>query len=469
MPSVRALWLFAVLVLAGCSSPATNPTTPSGHVASAWQPSSVVSIDASPAPLPQAEIQWLGDGAARNLEPSFAVDPLDANHLLVAWTLRDRAFSAGGAPGGASAEVAAAQSLDGGETWNVTVLHDPTLAPLPGTYPDAYDQRAAFLPDGTAVVVYIGESQRFSSTVAPADRITMASSRGGAPWSYHIFAETMSEKWDYTGLAVAPDTGYIYVATSAFFNNSIQYWRSTNEGVTWEGPVDPFGSLSGGSPRLDPSTAALLKNPSVAALEGGVVVVSAYAGLLSHSDGMATFGPQLSVASHDDGQTFGTPRIVPAGLNGYLVTQSIASTPGSNLLRTVSSDDKGAILFSESENGGDSWSNLAPLGQNGGSKPYWAVFDSGANGVLDTLVRSGDGAAPWRISLFCSNSGGTPHGFELAHAARMPPPGVTGGNQSDDYGGIARTRDGVVYAAFADPRDVDGARIAVARLRDPCG
>lgn len=395
---------------------------------------------------------WLGVTPGRNLEASLAVSPLDPDHVLAAWTVREKgeAFS--------RARVLAALSTDGGSTWQVTQLRDPSVTDLPGASRYSFDQRAGFGPDGTAFVLYGGEMQRYATLADGISRITLASSSdGGASWRYSRVAEMPGVVWDYFGFAIAPDDGALYVATDELASGGVWTWRSLDSGATWEGPTLAYASAA--------APDGLHRVPSLAAGPDGFLVLVTQAALDTR------FGESASgvaaLVSHDGGASFGEERVVASGSYfGLVSSPAVMQLTNASAIPHVLVSDTEALFDVSSLDGGETWEEPRRLAAASGGAPYWGVLSVAPDGTTYVMTRN-DAADGTRATIELHQVPVAREGQSRALAIADAIPNA--GNAGDDYGGIALGRDGALYVAFSDPRVADEEQIAFIRLARAAG
>jgi hypothetical protein len=437
---MRRPFLLALLLLAGCAAPAQSPGTTDGG-----DPGNARPAGQAPASEPLA---FLDGGGGKNLEPEVAVHPKDPNTALVAWTVRGDGHPFG--------QVFAAVTQDGGRTWRQTELHDTTLPPIPGRR-SSWDSKVAYLPDGTAAVLFAGEMQLDESTGDVLSRITLATSKdNGATWSFaHVAEDPVALSWDYPSLAAAPDTGRLYVTAymAGTLGSSEWLWTSGDGGKSWDRkPLALTGPLD--------YTAA-----RIAAGAGGKVYVLAHGSVVAGNTG-AVPGLQL-LASTDEGKTFEPPRKVardsqfrsPLLLGDGTLTALVA---GDGQSETVRSTD-----------GGKTWPAPATVAAiPAGLVVAWtvgALDGRGGAGYLTTYEprnpRPGEAAQPpqWGVLWTREDAAGQRTTTELVPTTDRNPSPVGLTASGNEYGGVAFGPDGAAWAVWPDTRDGGLSRIAVLR------
>lgn len=169
-------------------------------------------------------------------EPSLAVDPTDATHLVAAWLdnrLPDRVG------------VAVANSRDAGQHWSLNALPH-LLACDGGTYLHASDPWLAIGPDG---VIYLASLTRRPATSSgtPHDIAVSVSRDHGATWASPVVVETatappaMPDKETiladrrHAGTAYAVWAEYQVTSSAEPSVDRIMFARTTDGGRSWSG------------------------------------------------------------------------------------------------------------------------------------------------------------------------------------------------------------------------------------------
>src|SRR5687767_3764821 len=115
---MRGALVVVVFLLAGCSQSAPSPAPALPEATSpAWQ---VLGPGDGASGEPYASFDEEG---GPDLEVSTATHPLDADTVLLTWTVR-----------GDVVQAWTALTQDGGLTWRKTPMHDPALDVFPGPY-----------------------------------------------------------------------------------------------------------------------------------------------------------------------------------------------------------------------------------------------------------------------------------------------------------------------------------------------
>ena len=402
---------------------------------------------------------FLVGNEGRNLETSLAAHPTDPATLLVTWTERNATRF--------SAHVWAAVTHDGGASWVKTALHDPALVSPTGAELLSYDSTAAFGPDGTAYVLYGGETDKVATIPGPAcacttDRITLAASKTGETWDYHPLSVTGPQTLYYTfgtdamTLAVAPDSGRIYVVTNLLVGPQPigpWFWASDDRGQTWtQKPLD-----------ATPDQSAFHLFPRAGAGPNGQVDVA-----LDEVDPTGRMGRTYwMLTSHDGGGTFAKAQL-PAGATYGRGTPLVTSSGHSVAVFTAD-----AVGVAESTDG-LAWTFHA-LAKANGDSVSWVMDAASASGVVAVMTElltcgrpasmsAPDGAlaTSWEMRFAIAKAAG-PTGRNITGLSDKPPQPNSCG-YSNEYGGLAYAADGALWGAWSDLRGSENPRIAVARL-----
>jgi len=363
---------------------------------------------------------WTFDpGPGADTEVSLATDPRKPGRALVAWQ-ED------------ITRVWSAFTRNGGRTWDVRLLHDPVAAPT-GTTQEAFDPTAAIGPDGTLYVL-MGGLARPAAGLALTGGITLARSTDGTRWSYHHVDDVgTAHVWDAMHLAVAPDTGHLYVVAQSIDHRGIGFWRSSDRGRTWG--VVRFPQIE------NPVGAAQVAQdgfefwPRIAAGRGGLVLLVTKAAL----------GTVKTTVSRDGGATFGavTP-LTGAAVSGRLVGVPAAFDGTLGVIGYVT--ERGVVLL-RSQRAGPGWAATWSTPDEQG-EPDWStvVARRGVVWVLHTEQSSGP---EWRVVLTKSVG----RSMSTKVLARVDGGRPRGDGAGDEYGGLAVAADGSVWAAWSQPRE----------------
>jgi hypothetical protein len=393
----RAAWL----LLACCACGSSDPPAPAPGIAGLV----TVSV-AAPWPATCGEQPAGGKTVTRNaeVEPSIAIDPLDANHLIGAWQ-QDR-WSNGGAKG-----VVSATTFDGGHSWTSSVAAFTLCSG--GAYQRATDPWVSIGLDGTAwqiafafdakgpdQAMLVSRSQDRGRTWEKPkalivdsdpdvgdDKETVTADPHDASFAYAV--------WDrLTGLSAANNgqgTGPAWFA------------RTTDRGETWE----PARAI------YDPGADAQTIGNQIVVLPDGTLVN--LMSVITQSSTSAATATMEVIRSSDRGVTWSAQPISIAtqefvgpadpktgtGIRSGSIVPAIAADARSGALYVVwedarfSGQQRDGIAISRSIDGGLHWS--APEQVNGA--PATQAFTAAVNvaadgrvGVLYTDLRDDDPA-----------------------------------------------------------------------------
>ena len=357
----------------GSSGTPAAPTPPTPPVNS---PTGLVSI-ASPFP---GACGGTGGTAYINaeVEPSLAIDPLDANHLVASWQ-QDR-WSNGSARG-----ILTAVTFDGGTTWSYVQVPFSVCsggnATNGGNYLRATDPWLSFGPAGTvyqSVLSTSGGNFQDGSTNA---LLVSRSTDGGRTWSNPTTAivDTGTFFNDKEAITADPrDARFAYLAWDRLqqsVGGASWFARTSDGGATWE-PARPVYD-----PGRDRQTIANL----VRVLPDGTLVLM-FLEIVGNEDQPQTAAVRV-MRSADKGTTWSAPITVssaqPLGTrdpatgrgvrDGSIVPQMAVGADG--ILHVVWQDGRfsgtrDAIAYARSTDGGLTWS--APVRVNGA--PNVAAF-----------------------------------------------------------------------------------------------
>lgn len=391
--SARYLLLGAALAASGCGGGSSNSPAPSPPAA-------------PPPPAPTLDPQYLAsapspfgancDGVApvgtlytnAEVEPSLAIDPLNANHFVATWQ-QDR-WSSGGSRG-----ILAAVSTDAGHNWTRQVLAFTRCAGgnagNGGDYERASNAWVSIGPDAT---VYAAALAFNGAVLQPGSVSAILASRstdGGASWSapatlIRDVDNAFNDKVAVTADPVTPHFVYVVWDRLSTANLGPSYMaRSSDDGATWE------------AARLiyDPGTNNQTIDNILVVLPNGMLVdffVEIDNSFISNN-----FMPFLAlVRSADNGATWSTPikiaDLLSVGTRDPDTSQPIRDSslvpdvavgPGGDLYiawqdSRFSSGARDGIALSRSVDGGLTWS--IPVQVNG--KASVAAFSP------DVYVRS---------------------------------------------------------------------------------
>ncbi len=394
-----SLWLSACGG-GGDGAPAAPPvapvpvaTTPSSGRVSAASPvlASCTAGNASGSSYVNAEV-----------EPTLAISPVNAQHLLAAWQ-QDRWSN-----GGARALVSAA-SLDGGATW-VRTLHP--LSRCGGAAPgSAFDFARATDPwvdigsDGTLHLMGLG----FDGTAfGPNSRSAMLASRssdGGRNWSTPqvLVLDGASFFNDKNTLTVdALDPRFVYAVWDRLDtanNGPTLLARSTNSGVSWEAAREIYRPATGGGVQSAQTIGNRIVVLTAGAQRGTLVNVFTQI----DTRGGASVNTVRVMRSADRGLTWGAPITVgdhrgvgasDASTGTQIrdggVVASIASGADASLWvawqdSRFGGGTRDAIVVSRSTDGGSTWSAPVAASNSGTSPAFTPTLTVRADGLAGLL------------------------------------------------------------------------------------
>jgi hypothetical protein len=397
-------------------------------------------------------------------EAHLAVHPTDPRTVLLTWKDEPPDLHA------FAHDIWAALTQDDGATWKVTQLFDPSVNDTtpPGFVNHEFDSVARFGPDGTAYVLYGGsltrvqplpEATGLQANVDGSTRMTVARSRdGGGSWSYHPLHGMAGDAFlaDFMDLAVAPDTGQLYVAAHVLTGTPLilgtWLWTSADQGATW----------SLGMPVRVPTPLDDPLFPRLAAGRGGLLALTTLDPGVGDLAGNAAPDAMVAV-SRDGGATFESPVVVAKDLDTVTgeVWPSVWHPPGQPARIEVLVPSARDLTLVRSGDAGATWDAPLRLAQAPeGTRHGWAVLSHGPDGAAYALRRFGS-AEPDRFGLdmLRLRPGGAVERADLADTPDRPGAYRVG----DDYGGLAVGPDGRAWAAWSDPRG-EHPRIALARL-----
>ncbi len=177
-------------------------------------------------------------------EPGIAVNPTNPRNIIVSGN--DYNVNATGSVFGPWASEWT--SMDGGASWS---YHPAAMnSTFPGGHPCfGGDPNVFFGPDGTAYFAGIGYSDPVASSTCGSASSTNGglfvahSTDGGLTWNYVSVANDSAGYWyDKEWMGVDPSTGTVSIDVMQYGLTSssalIQYFYSTNKGVSWNGPID---------------------------------------------------------------------------------------------------------------------------------------------------------------------------------------------------------------------------------------
>ena len=412
--AAAAVAVLLILLPVGVASAGPYGTT---SVSQASSTSPFASCDISGFLLP-GEVNWLNS----ELEPWVAVNPTDSSNIVGVYQ-QDR-YTFGGARG-----LAASVSHDGGLTWSVTYPHFTSCAggtaTNGGDYQRASDPWVSFSPDGTAYFIslsisFVGDASQTGSAV-----LVSKSTDGGDHWSDPVtLVRNIGDADvapfffnDKESITADPfNSNYVYAvwdrlrkpgeAESASAENSLAFRgdtlfaRTTDGGKTWE-PARTIYAMS--------KLTGTIGNEIVVLPDGTLVDVFDF---LQGSGNNAPGYDTKVMRSTDHGETWSQPievapsrsvsttdpdtgRGIRTGCFLPLIAADLNPTsPGYGNLYVTWCDSFGSektngkvhstMVFTQSTDGGLTWSPLARIDKSGDSPafvPSLAVASDGTVGV----------------------------------------------------------------------------------------
>ena len=375
-------------------------------------------------------------GPGRDMEVSLAVDPRDSDWVLVAWQEDIR-------------RIWAARTDNAGRTWRVEQLRDPVGPPL-GTSQEGFDPTAAIGPDGTMFVLYGGVAGP-APGAGIAGGITLARAKG-RDWSFHHLDDLGTPHlWDAMHLAVAPDSGALYVVAQSIVHRGIGFWKSIDRGDSW--------SLLRFPQAENPESAAQTSSdgynywPRIAAGPKGLVFL--------HTKAVSSSGDQIrATVSLDGGENWGpvTPltdealpgRLVgiPGAFDGSLAVAGHATNSGLVILKAHKATRPWRLKRVP-----------VPEAFRARAVPDWSTVAARRGAIW--MLHTGEGADPrWQV-LLTRMRGTAVKTTVLSTSGQGKPRSTSAG---DEYGGLGIAPNGSVWAAWSQPTGAGFPVIAVARL-----
>jgi hypothetical protein len=406
------------------------------------------------------------------VEPSVAVDPTDAAHLVGTWQ-QDR-WSNGGSHG-----IGTAVTFDGGATW---ATHTPRIGRCAGgvaggDYQRASDPWVTFAADGTAFLSVLA----FDATTPRNAMLASRSTDGGASWSDPavLIADDDPDVFnDKNSITADPtDPGRVYAVWDRLTGQTHPTDPSMT-GPTWFARTTD-GAWQPAQPIYDPGPDAQTIGNVIAVLPGGTLVD--VFDLITQASSMAPTNMLGVIRSEDHGLTW-SPATVIAPMRGVGVQDPdshVAIRSGGDLPQVAVDRTTGAlyivwqdappggafdaVMLVTSSDGGATWS--APVAVNGtpdaaAFTPSVAVAADGTVGVtyFDLRnVRPGDDpvrVTPW---LATSHDHGVTWSDEaLSSPFDLHPALLQAAYFLGDYQGLAAVGNGFMpffAAAVADDDD----------------
>jgi hypothetical protein len=374
-----------------------------------------VSIDYTPTEFSLFTNINISNESAPQNEPSVKISRKDPNRVVAAW----RDFRTGINP--PLRRIGYSYSTDGGETWSVSEL---TPQIIPGA-PLSSDPVVAVDTSGNFYIITVslnessgnGELWVFKSTdqgVTFNQVYEMAS----GPW----FED---KEWAASDLnPSSPFANTLYCSWTRFsFGTDILLIRSTDEGITWNMPVQVSdqGGVQGSFPAVGPN--------------GELYVVW----LGSGGSGQILFDKSI-----DGGTTFGTDKVISNSPNAWFPHLAVDLSGGSNngFIYAVWNDERNGdddVFVSYSSNEGDTWSsamrvNNDPIGN--GKLQYWpsiAISELGEIAILYYDTRNTPNNNIIEAYIARSTDGGLNFTNELLSSAPSPTNIPNGDVRFGDY------------------------------------
>jgi len=329
-------------------------------------------------------------------EPSVRISRKDPNRVVAAW----RDFRTGINP--PLRRIGYSFSTDGGQSWSVSQL-------LPQIIPDA--------PLSSDPVVGVDTSGNFYIYTVSLNEITgdgelwlFKSADEGETFNqvYEMATGPWFEDKEWATTDLYPSSPFVntqYCSWTRFAaNTSILLIKSTDDGVTWNAPVQVSDGVSG----VQGSFPATSSNGEL------YVVWRAYTG-----SGQIRFDK-----STDGGLTFGTDKIVSSSPDSWFphMAVDLSGGPFHNNIYVVWNDLRNGdddVFLSISSNGGDTWTSAQRINNdpvNNGKDQYWpsiAISEIGEivilfydtrntpnNNIIEAYIaRSTDGGATFTNEL----------------------------------------------------------------------
>ncbi len=399
--------------------------------------------------------------AAGSLEPHVAVDPDDAEHMVVAWT-RFPPASTGLVEDITKSECGVATTFDGGGSWHRTSLKS-------ATEPQCIDVSVGFGPAGG------GSRPVYESGIGlgggrSAQLGVWRSNDGGVsfkpPAILHGGLDPLDQVLAPSGndnpfLAVDPESGAVYVVAMTTTNDVFSHaytWASTDGGDTFVGPVKVT------------STQHPPRPPAISSITVGAGGVLAVAYRSKEALGEPKCECFALAVSEDGGATF-TTRSMPVPVLGgenpeeHSAYVQVAGDPtrpgrfaavwGDTRFNNGDVDDPDMVLAITDDHG-KTWGdpvrlNDDPVGNKAVQDHQWLSY--GADGSLVVTWRDRrhtPTGGPKHMTLYLVESadGGATFGPNLAVSPTVPSPGSASG---DNYRGADVGPDGSIAAVWSAP------------------
>jgi hypothetical protein len=419
------------------------------------------------------EANLSNDASADNGEPSIAINPNDANNIIVGYVQNHDAgmhaatYRQSPSPSNLLATIQTcgyAVTHDGGRTWVRRPIPYSTLSPDP-VLTNCSDEIVVFTRDGVAYLMMSTFSDAFPAVT---EVRVIASRDGGATWSRPSTAlrNTFGQNGSLTPgapdmhlfldrpwLTIDDSTGRLYVSVAQYWvepggvaHNVLLVTTSANGGRTWSEPTQVDAPVPAGETETQ-------YPPPTAAFGEFAMAYVAPAGAANNP----TCRCVVFASSRDGGRTF-TRRETP--FNGDpttgngISTQLVADPTGAGAfaLMTVA---HGQVHVSRTVDDGRTWSKPVPLGI-GGTVPWepWAAFSpSGTLGVVWRAQYPDTSYDTWATT---SADGGRTFSMPTRlNSRRSPAPNWYLRVGGDDTTGLALSR-GQLITAWGDWRGSHG-------------
>ena len=488
---MRPLLLLGLLVL--IAVPAASGSTPTGsgqldntRCAAAGDPSASVRLNCLP-------------GFSKARETPIAVDPVDPNHVLVAWN--ELVFDEGThAP--ARLPLAFAVSFDGGQTWTNGRL--PTGGATFETDPaPAFDRKLA--------TAHIAAVAGYCGLACGAVDVVVATSRdGGLSWHSVVVSHGAASTTpaaesvfnDKTELAAdnypsSPHYGRLYATWTktlsqqgATVSSTTQLAYSDDGGSSWSTPT----TINGASPTYCGGPCTLNAGPYPAVLPDGTLVVhfrnsqnvAASVGpgdvddqllVVRSTDGGATFSPPIHLVDlEDSSRDYPLNDFGEITLTGHQFAtradQGMTVDPSTGVLYDFFADNRDGVHDSDtpvtnvnvflmrSTDGGLTWAG--PLRVTSGPGDRWYPWAAARAGRLEVMFMDGSYDFPSRqrygITLATSVDGGSTWSYQRVDSALSNPNDAFVGPNScgncetfiGDYNGLVIDSLGRTHIAWTD-------------------
>lgn len=469
----RVVSLLILVGLSGCLGGDEPMDEPAGVPSMASLRAHCDAADATPAD--SVCVNWITiPEAVAHFEPHLAAHPSDPESVLLSAMI----FRDGGDLAPSTIHVMAGMTRDGGASWPLTSFHDAGLDDgaaddAPFLYDFAFDAVARFDGGGNPLVNFGGSysGYRHPAGTGPLEQgqrqvlhwqMTLARSvDDAASWQYHAYHENplLLEVDDYMDFDVGPDSGAFYVVTdshgeldsdetaAAVYPFTIAFWRSTDDGETWES-----SALSSSPTRSERE----FQFPRLAAGPQGLLVVTAQRFDSSGDD----YEGVSAWISHDGGATFSEPVRVSDVPNTSQNGQH--ATIHGDRMDVVYGTASQAMHMVRSDDAGGTWDAPVELAAAvpGKRVVVWESAVDPATGDLYVLHKSADDDGTGFYLDLLRWDGVDVERIPLVDA---PDAGTGGVFQGGHYAGLDVGVDGSVWVAWADPRE-DRYPIAVARL-----